>query len=118
MTAREVVHHIVDCELIEGLRLRRILAEEDPHPAPAGKDEHRHYVRTERAIETSMEVFGAVVLANAALAERLTDSQPAPTGTPSPVHPHIVEDWLRRRSRHAHEHVEQMLKACGRGLEG
>jgi hypothetical protein len=114
-SAREVIHHIADAELIEGVRLRRIVAEDSPLLPWIDEEEHARRLHYERAIETSVDVFGAVVLANAALAARLSDDEWLRTGRHSVSGTYSVEDWLRKMSQHAHDHAAQMLRAAGRG---
>ena len=109
-----MIHHIADAELIEGVRLRRILAEHNPFLPWIDEEEHARRLHYERAIESSIGAFGAVVLANAALAERLTDFEWLRAGTHSITGVYSVEDWLQKMARHAHDHVAQLLGAAGR----
>ena len=115
-SAREVIHHIADAELIEGVRLRRIIAEDNPLLPWIDEAEHARRLHYERGIETSVDVFGATVLANIALAERLTEGEWLRTGRHSVSGAYGVEDWLRKMSEHARDHAEQMLRASGRDV--
>ena len=115
-TAREVVHHLADAELIEGVRLRRILAEDNPLLPWVDEAKHARRLHYERAIETSVDVLGATVLANISLAQRLTEDEWLRAGTHSVAGAYSVEDWLRKMSQHAHDHAAQMLRAAGRDV--
>lgn len=113
---RQVIHHIADAELIEGTRLRRILAEDNPAIPWVDEEEDARRLHYDRAIETSVGVFGAVVLANLSLAERLSGDEWLRYGTHSRAGRYSVEDWLRKMSAHAHEHIAQLLRAAGRDV--
>ena len=71
-SARSVVHHVADADLIEGVRLRRILAEDGPLLPWTDEEEHARRLDYERPIETSLSlgVFQAVVMSNASLLTR------------------------------------------------
>jgi hypothetical protein len=113
-SARQVIHHIADAELIEGTRLRRIIAENNPMLPWVDEAEHARRLHYDRPIETSVQVFGAVVLANLSLAGRLEPGDWLRYGTHSLAGRYSVEDWLRKMSAHAHEHIGQLLRAAGR----
>jgi hypothetical protein len=113
-SARQVIHHIADAELIEGTRLRRILAEDNPPIAWVDEAEDARRLHYDRPIESSLDVFSAVVLANLSLADRLDPSDWQRYGTHSRSGRYSVEDWLQKMSAHAHAHVAQLLRAAGR----
>ena len=115
-SSREVIHHLADADLIEGVRLRRILAEDNPLLPWIDEAEHARRLHYERAIETSVGVFPAVVAANAALLDSLTAPEWLRAGRHSLSGPYSVEDWLRKMSQHAHDHAAQMLRAAGRDV--
>jgi hypothetical protein len=112
-SARQVIHHIADADLIEGVRLRRILAEDDPELPWVDEAKHAQRLHYERAIETSLAVFLAVVASNAALLDCLSEAEWLRAGRHSVTGRYSVEDWLRKMSQHAHEHAAQMLRAAG-----
>ena len=115
-SARQVIHHIADSELIEGTRLRRILAEDNPAIRWVDEVEDARRLYYDRPIESSLDVFSAVVLANLSLADRLDPSDWQRYGTHSRVGRYSVEDWLQKMSAHAHAHVAQLLHAAGRDV--
>ena len=112
-SAREVIHHIADSELIEGTRLRRILAEDNPAIRWVDEVEDARRLHYDRPIDTSVEVFGAIVLANLSLADRLDPTDWQRYGTHSRAGRYTVEDSLQKMSAHAHAHVTQLLRAAG-----
>jgi hypothetical protein len=111
---RQVIHHIADSELIEGTRLRRILAEDNPAIRWVDEVEDARRLYYDRPIESSVDVFTAVVLANLSLADRLDPTDWQRFGTHSRAGRYSVEDWLQKMSAHAHAHVAQLLRAAGR----
>jgi hypothetical protein len=112
-SAREVVHHIADAELVESHRLRRILAEDYPILPWVDEEEDARRLHYERPIEASVALFVALVEANAALIESLAQSEWLRFGAHSRTGRYSVEDWLQGMSAHAHDHVAQLLRAAG-----
>jgi hypothetical protein len=116
-SVQQVVHHIADADLVEGVRLRRILAETDA--VLPWVDEAGHAAgqpNCERPIETSVGVFTAVVASNAGLLDSLSETDWQRTGRHRHGSMLSVEDWLRKMSAHAHDHAAQMLRAAGRDV--
>ncbi len=112
-TAREVVHHLADSETTAYVRLRRLLAEDQPLIAGYDEEEFARRLYYERPITASLEVFRAVRHASAELLERLTDAEWARAGTHSESGRYDVEEWLRIYAAHAHDHAEQIRRARG-----
>jgi hypothetical protein len=112
-SAREVIHHIADTELIEGTRLRRILSEDNPAIRWVDEVEDARRLHYDRPVDTSVDVFGAIVLANLSLADRLDDFDWQRYGTHSRAGRYSVEDWLLKMSAHAHGHIAQLLRSAG-----
>jgi hypothetical protein len=115
-SARSVVHHVADADLIEGVRLRRILAEDGPLLPWTDEEEHARRLHYERPVGTSLGVIQAVVMSNASLLESLTEAEWMRAVRHSVNGPYSVEDWLRKMSLHAHDHAAQMLRAAGRDV--
>jgi len=110
-SARMVVHHLADSETNAYLRLRKLLAEDDPQIQ--GYDEARfarvlHY---DRPIERSLDVFRAVRASSEELLDRLTDADWSRAGTHTESGPYGVEDWLRIYADHAPDHADQIRRA-------
>ncbi len=112
-TAREVVHHLADSETTSYVRLRRLLAEEEPLIAGYDEAEFARRLHYDRPIAASLEVFRAVRRASAELLERLTDAEWARAGTHSESGRYDVEEWLRIYAAHAHDHADQIRRARG-----
>jgi hypothetical protein len=110
-TAREVVHHLADSETTSYLRLRKLIAENEP--VIDGYDE-AHYARVlhyDRPIEPSLQVLRAVRQSTADLLDALEPHEWERTGVHSDSGPYDVETWLRIYSVHAHDHADQIRRA-------
>jgi DinB superfamily len=111
-TAREVVHHLADSEMTSAIRLRRLLAEDDP--TIVGYDEAEFARRLhygERPIEPSLEALHAARRTTAQILDHLTEEEWRRTGTHTEIGPYGVETWLEVYARHAHDHAEQIRRA-------
>ena len=115
-TAREVIHHLADSEVIEAARLRRILAEDNPTLHWVDEEEDARRLHYDRPVETSVALVEAIVASNALLAEGLSPEEWIRAGTHSRAGSYAVEDWLQKMSQHAHDHAGQILRAAGRDV--
>jgi hypothetical protein len=110
-TVREIAHHLGDGELNSAVRLRRLIAEDEP--VLQGYDEVAfsrllHY--GERPIATSLDAMRAARAATHTILERLTDAEWARTGTHTEHGAYSVEAWLRDYANHPHDHADQALR--------
>jgi hypothetical protein len=106
---REIGHHLADGELTSAVRLRRLIAEDDP--AILGYDERSFTDRlhaTERSIESSLEAAAAARASTLTILERLTDDEWRRTGTHSESGAYGVERWLEIYADHPWDHAEQV----------
>ena len=110
-TARLVVHHLADSELRSCIRLRQLLAEDNPHIQ--GYDEG-HYARVlgyDRPIEGSIATLKAARLANLELLERITDKDLERSGHHDESGRYTLDDWLTIYGEHPREHADQIRRA-------
>src|SRR5438552_269334 len=94
-TPREVVHHLADSEMTSAIRLRRLLAEDEP--IIVGYDEAeftRRLFYGDRPIQAALDAFRASRQTTAEILERLTDDQWTRSGTHTESGPYGVETWL------------------------
>ena len=110
-SARDVAHHLADSETMSTIRLRRLLAEDEPIIQAYDEAEFARRLHYDRAIEPSLAVFAAVRTANIELLETLTDDEWARTGTHSDDGPYSVEGWLQIYADHGHDHADQIRRA-------
>ena len=110
-SARKVVHHLADSESMAYIRLRRLIAEDDPLIAGYDEEAWSERLHYERPIETSLEVLQAVRGASEQLLRSLTPEEWARSGTHSDSGPYTVDRWLEIYAGHSPEHAEQIRRA-------
>jgi hypothetical protein len=110
-SAREVVHHLADSEMTSAIRLRRLLAEDDPVLPGYDEEEFARRLHYDRPIEASLEALRAARNATAEILDRLTEADWGREGTHSESGRYTVDGWLEIYSAHAHDHAEQIRLA-------
>lgn len=111
-TPRQVVHHLADSEMTSAIRLRRLLAEDDPVVAGYDEEAFARVLRyAERPVEAALRAFEAARATTAELLRTLTDDEWARAGTHTESGRYGVEDWLRIYAAHAADHAEQIRSA-------
>jgi hypothetical protein len=111
-TPREVVHHVADSEMTAAIRLRRLVAEDDPLIAGYDGDEFArrlHYA--DRPIEPALAAVEGARSTTAQILRGLTDAEWARTGTHTESGPYGVERWLEIYAVHCDEHADQIRRA-------
>jgi hypothetical protein len=115
-TPREVVHHTADSEMTAGIRLRRLIAEDDPLIVGYDGDEFArrlHYA--DRPIEPALDAIAATRATTAQILAGLTEAEWGRTGTHSESGPYGIERWLEIYSAHCDEHADQIRNARAEG---
>lgn len=112
-TPRQIVHHLADSEMTSAIRLRRLIAEDEP--AIAGYDEERYAsaLTRDRPIEPSLEAMRWARESSLQIVERLSDAEWARTGTHSDSGLYSVERWLEIYAAHPHDHAAQIRRSRG-----
>ncbi|HEY3162991.1 MAG TPA: DinB family protein [Candidatus Limnocylindrales bacterium] len=110
-TARQVAHHLADSESMAYIRLRRLIAEDDPFIQGYDEPEWARRLHYDRPIETSVAVLAAVRAASLQLLQSLTPAEWERTGTHSESGPYSVEGWLEIYAGHSHDHADQIRRA-------
>jgi hypothetical protein len=111
-TPREVVHHVADSEMTSAIRLRRLIAEEDPLIVGYDGDEFArrlHYAN--RPIEPALAAVEAARATTAQILHGLTDAEWSRTGTHSESGPYGPEAWLEIYAVHCDDHANQIREA-------
>ena len=113
-TPRAIVHHLADSEMTSAIRLRRLIAEDNP--AIQGYDEEQYASRLtlDRPIEPSLEAMRWARESTAQILERLSEEDWQRAGTHSESGPYSVEDWLVIYANHGHDPAKQIARARGR----
>lgn len=110
-TARMVVHHCADSESMAYIRLRRLVAEDEPVIVGYDEPEWARRLHYDRPIASSLAVVRAVRTASLELLRSLKPAEWERTGTHSESGPYSVRDWLRIYAEHTHEHADQIRRA-------
>jgi hypothetical protein len=111
-TARQVVHHLADSESMAFIRLRRLIAEDDPVIPGYDEPEWARRLHYDRPIEASIAVVTAVRAASLQLLESLTPAEWARTGTHTESGTYSVDRWLEIYADHTADHADQIRRAC------
>lgn len=117
-TIREIVHHLADGELNAAVRLRRLIAEDEP--VLAGYDEMAFSRRLHygvRPVGPSLAAVRAARAATLAILEHLDEAEWARTGTHAEQGPYCVEAWLRDYAEHPYDHVNQVRRVLAAARE-
>ena len=110
-TAREIVHHLADSEMTSAIRLRRLIAEDNPLIVGYDQEQFARTLKYDRPIAASLAAFKAARETTAEILEQLTEAEWARTGTHSESGAYSVLKWLEIYAVHAHEHAEQIRRA-------
>ena len=110
-SAREVAHHLADSEATAFVRLRRLIAEDEPAIIGYDEPEYARRLHYERPIGSSVAVLAAVRAASLELLDSLTPAEWDRRGTHTESGPYSVDDWLRIYANHSHDHAAQIREA-------
>lgn len=110
-TTRMIVHHLADSESMAYIRLRRLIAEDEPVIHGYDEPEWARRLHYDRPIEASVAVLRAVRAASHALLQSLTPDEWERTGTHSESGTYSVDRWLGIYAEHSHEHADQIRRA-------
>jgi len=108
---REIVHHLADSEMTSAIRLRLLVAEENPRIVGYDQEKFARRLYYDRPIEPSLAVFGAARESTAAILERMTEDEWGRQGTHSEIGAYSVMDWMELYAAHAHGHADQIRRA-------
>jgi hypothetical protein len=117
-TAREIVHHLADSEMMSAIRLRLLIAAPTPAIAGYDQDEFARRLYYDRPIEASLDALEAARNATAEILERLTDEEWGREGTHSESGRYTVDKWLEIYSEHPHQHARQIAAARASAKSG
>jgi DinB superfamily len=114
-SAREVVHHLADSEMTSAIRLRLLVAVDNPAIVGYDQDEFARRLHYERPIEASLDAFKAARRTTAEILDCMSEDDWRRQGTHSEHGRYTVERWLEIYSTHAHKHAEQIRVARDAG---
>lgn len=117
-SARQVVHHLAESEIMSAVRLRRLLAEDGPAIHAYDEEEYARVLHYDRPVGAALEAFRAARLLTAELLDRLGDDDWSRAGTHPEHGSYSVDDWLVIYADHAFDHVDQLRRAAGDAARG
>jgi hypothetical protein len=110
-SAREIVHHLADSEMTSAIRLRRLLAEDNPVIVGYDQEEFARKLFYDRPVAASLEAFHAARASTAEILVRMSDADWQRTGTHTESGAYGAEQWLQIYAEHAHKHADQIRRA-------
>ena len=110
-SAREVVHHLADSEATSYIRIRKLLAEDNPTIHGYDEAEFARRLHYDRPIAASLAVLKSVRASTTELLRCLDEDDWTRSGTHTESGPYSVETWLGIYAAHAHEHAAQISRA-------
>jgi DinB superfamily len=110
-SARMVAHHLADSEATAYVRLRRLIAEDEPIIIGYDEAEFARRLHYERPIGASLAVLKAVREASLELLAAISADEWERAGRHSESGAYSVDDWLRTYANHSHEHADQIRRA-------
>jgi len=110
-SAREIVHHLADSEMTSAVRLRLLIATDNPTITGYDEAEFARRLYYDRPLDASLAAFKAARLTSGEILDRLSEAQWERKGTHTESGAYGVERWLDIYSKHAHNHADQIRAA-------
>jgi len=110
-SAREIVHHLADSEMTSAIRLRKLLAEDNPTIQGYDEPEFARRLHYDRPLEGSLLAFRGARDSTASLLGVLSETDWKRSGNHTESGMYSVETWLRIYAVHAHDHADQIRRA-------
>jgi hypothetical protein len=117
-TPRQIVHHLADSETTAYIRVRRLLAEDNPIIYSYDEEQFAKTLHYDRPIDAALETLRAVRRATLGLLERLGDAEWARAGRHSDSGYYDMDTWLATYAAHARDHARQIRAARGEAVAG
>jgi len=111
-TVRQIVHHLADSEMTSAIRLRLLIASDNPAINGYDQDAFAHALYyAGRPIAASLDAFNAARRSTAEILDRLSEDEWLREGTHSEHGRYTVLMWLEIYAAHAHGHARQIRAA-------
>ncbi|HEY0443195.1 MAG TPA: DinB family protein [Candidatus Limnocylindrales bacterium] len=110
-TPRQVAHHVADSETTAYVRLRRILAEDDPQIVGYDEAEFARRLHYDRPIEPSLAVVRAVREASLQLLKAIAPDEWQRAASHTESGRYSVDHWLEIYAAHPADHAAQITRA-------
>jgi hypothetical protein len=108
---REIVHHLADSEMTAAIRLRLLIAQDEPTILGYDQEEFVRRLYPDRPIEPSLAAFEAARASTVPILRRLSEEEWQRAGTHSESGHYTAEGWLHIYGAHAHDHADQIRRA-------
>ena len=112
-SAREVVHHTADSEMTSAIRLRRLVAEDNPEITGYDPDvfaARLHYAS--RPVQPSLDAVRAARESTMSILVTLSEVEWERSGTHSEMGEYSIDTWLGVYAEHCHDHADQIRRAA------
>lgn len=113
-TPRQIAHHLADSEMMAAIRLRRLIAEDNPMIQGYDEAEFAKRLTGDRPIEPSLETMRYARESTAQILDRLSNADWKRAGIHSESGPYSVESWLTIYAAHGHDHAAQIKRSRGK----
>ena len=110
-SAREIVHHLGDSEMVGAVRFRLLIAEDRPVIKGYDQDAFARRLHYDRPHEASLELFRSSRAATVEMMGCLSETEWLREGTHTDIGRFGLDTWLRIYAPHAHGHAQQILLA-------
>ncbi len=111
-TPRDVVHHLADSEMTSAIRLRRMIAEDEPVIVGYDQEEFARRLYYTRPIAGSLLALAGARASTADFLEAFQESDWERFGTHTEFpDPFTVIGWLEYYAEHAHDHADQIRRS-------
>ena len=111
-TPREVVHHLADSEMTSAIRLRRLIAEDEPLIVGYDQEEFARRLYYGRPIAGSLLALAGARASTADFLDEFQEQDWERFGTHSEFpEPFTVAGWLEYYADHAHDHADQIRRS-------
>jgi len=108
-TVREIVHHLADSETTSGIRLRKLIVEQQPLIQGYDQDEFAKRLQySRRPIEPALKAFTAARETTAQILDLMNEADWKRMGEHTESGPYSAESWLSIYAVHAHNHADQI----------
>jgi hypothetical protein len=111
-TPREVIHHLADSEMTSAIRIRRLIAEEEPVIVGYDQEEFARRLYYGRPIAGSLLALAGARASTMDFLAEFQESDWERFGTHSEFPgPFTVIGWLEYYADHAHDHADQIRRS-------
>lgn len=108
---RQVVHHLGDSEMNAAIRIRRIIAEDNPLIQGYDEEQWAAGLHYDLPVEPALSAFKYARASTSLLLHSLSEEEWARPGQHSQFGRFGAIEWLESYGPHAHDHADQIRRA-------